>query len=35
MVLGLVTNGRWAMQTAARTAARYDATEDRTPAMTR
>jgi hypothetical protein len=35
MVLGLVTNGRWAMQTAARTAAIYDASNDRTPAMTR
>ena len=35
MVLGLVTNGRWAMQTAARTAARYEAADDRTPAMTR
>ena len=34
MVLGLVTNGRWALQTAARTAARYEATEQRTPAMT-
>jgi EmrB/QacA subfamily drug resistance transporter len=34
MVLGLVTNGRWAMQTAARIAAIYDAADDRTPAMT-
>jgi MFS family permease len=34
MVLGLVTNGRWAEQTAARTSARYDAAEERTPAMT-
>ena len=34
MVIGLVTNGRWALQTAARTAARYEATEQRTPAMT-
>jgi hypothetical protein len=33
-VLGLVTNGRWALQTAARTAARYEAAEQRTPAMT-
>jgi EmrB/QacA subfamily drug resistance transporter len=35
MVLGLVTNGRWAQQTAARTATRLDATDERTPAMTR
>ena len=35
MVLGLVTNGRWAQQTAARTAARYEAADQRTPAMTR
>jgi MFS family permease len=35
MVLALVTNGRWALQTAARTAARLDAAEQRTPAMTR
>jgi EmrB/QacA subfamily drug resistance transporter len=34
MVLGLVTNSRWANQTAARTAARYDATDELTPAMT-
>jgi EmrB/QacA subfamily drug resistance transporter len=34
MVLGLVTNSRWALRTAARTAARYDAAEQRTPAMT-
>ena len=33
-VLGLVTNGRWAQQTAARTAARYEAPDQRTPAMT-
>ncbi len=33
-VLGLVTNSRWAQQTAARTAARYEAAEQRTPAMT-
>jgi len=30
MVLGLVTNSRWALRTAARTAARYEAAE-RTP----
>ncbi len=35
MVLGLVTNSRWALQTAAHTAARFDATDQRTPAMTR
>ncbi len=35
MVLALVTNGRWALQTAARTAARFDAADQRTPAMTR
>lgn len=35
MVLGLVTNSRWALQTAARTATMLDATEQRTPAMTR
>ena len=35
IVLGLVTNGRWALQTAAHTAARYNATDERTPAMTR
>ena len=35
IVLGLVTNGRWALRTAARTAARYDATDQLTPAMTR
>jgi EmrB/QacA subfamily drug resistance transporter len=35
MVLGLVTNSRWALQTAARTAARYEAAEPKTPAMTR
>jgi EmrB/QacA subfamily drug resistance transporter len=34
MVLGLVTNSRWALQTAARTAAKYEAAEQRTPAMT-
>jgi EmrB/QacA subfamily drug resistance transporter len=34
MVLGVVTNGRWAQQTAARTATRLDAAEQRTPAMT-
>jgi EmrB/QacA subfamily drug resistance transporter len=34
MVLGLVTNGRWALRTAARTAARYEAADQRTPAMT-
>jgi EmrB/QacA subfamily drug resistance transporter len=34
MVLGLVTNSRWAQQTAARTASMLDATESRTPAMT-
>ena len=35
IVLGLVTTGRWALRTAARTAARYEAAEDLTPAMTR
>jgi EmrB/QacA subfamily drug resistance transporter len=35
MVLGLVTNGRWALRTAARTAARYEAADLRTPAVTR
>ena len=35
MVLGLVTNGRWALQTAARTAAAYDAAEPRIPVTTR
>jgi EmrB/QacA subfamily drug resistance transporter len=35
MVLGLVTNSRWALQTATRTAERYEATEQPTPAMTR
>jgi hypothetical protein len=35
MVLAVVTNSRWAMQTAARTATMLDATEQRTPAMTR
>jgi len=35
MVLGLVTNGRWALRTAARTATRLDAAEQRAPAMTR
>jgi EmrB/QacA subfamily drug resistance transporter len=34
MILSLVTNGRWAQQTAARTAARHDATEPRSPVMT-
>ena len=34
MVLALVTNSRWALRTAARTAARYDATEPRAPIMT-
>jgi EmrB/QacA subfamily drug resistance transporter len=34
MVLALVTNGRWAQRTAARTATRLDAAEQRTPAMT-
>jgi hypothetical protein len=34
MVLALVTNGPWALRTAARTAARYDATESRAPIMT-
>ena len=34
MVLALVTNSRWALQTAARTATRYDADDQRTPAMT-
>jgi EmrB/QacA subfamily drug resistance transporter len=34
MVLGFVTNGRWAQQTAARTAARSEAADQRTPAMT-
>jgi len=32
MVLGLVTNSRWALQTAARTAARYEAADQPTPA---
>jgi EmrB/QacA subfamily drug resistance transporter len=35
MVLALVTNGRWALRTAARTAARYDTSDQLTPAMTR
>jgi hypothetical protein len=35
MVLALVTNSRWALQTAARTAARYEAADERTPVMTR
>jgi EmrB/QacA subfamily drug resistance transporter len=35
VVLGLVTNSRWALQTAARTATMLDAAEQRTPAMTR
>jgi EmrB/QacA subfamily drug resistance transporter len=35
MVLALVTNSRWALQTAVRAATRLDATEDRAPAMTR
>jgi EmrB/QacA subfamily drug resistance transporter len=34
-VLGLVTTGRWALGTAARTAARFGATEPRAPALTR
>jgi EmrB/QacA subfamily drug resistance transporter len=34
MVLALVTNGRWALETAARTAARFGAADQRTPAMT-
>jgi EmrB/QacA subfamily drug resistance transporter len=33
VVLALVTNSRWAMQTAARTAAALDATDDRAPAL--
>jgi hypothetical protein len=35
MVLALVTNSRWALQTAVRTATRLDAAEQRAPAMTR
>jgi EmrB/QacA subfamily drug resistance transporter len=35
MVLALVTNGQWALKTAARTAAKLDAAEQRTPAFTR
>jgi len=35
MVLALVTNGRWAQQTAARTAAQYNASDQPAPAMTR
>jgi hypothetical protein len=35
MVLALVTNSRWALRTAARTATMLDAIEQRTPAMTR
>jgi EmrB/QacA subfamily drug resistance transporter len=35
MVLGLVTNGRWAQRTAARTAARYEAADQPTPVLTR
>jgi EmrB/QacA subfamily drug resistance transporter len=35
MVLALATNSRWALQTAAQTAARLDAAEQRTPIMTR
>jgi hypothetical protein len=35
MVLGLVTNSRWALQTATRTAEKYEAAEQPTPAMTR
>jgi len=31
----VVTNSRWALHTAARTAARYEAADQRTPAMTR
>jgi EmrB/QacA subfamily drug resistance transporter len=34
MILALVANGRWALRTAAHTAAIYDAAESRTPAMT-
>ena len=34
-VLGLVTTGRWALGTAARTAATLDTTEPRAPAMNR
>jgi EmrB/QacA subfamily drug resistance transporter len=34
MVLGLVTNSRWALQTATRTAEKYEAAEQRAPAMT-
>jgi hypothetical protein len=34
MVLALVTNSRWALQTAARTATRLDTAEQRTHAMT-
>jgi MFS family permease len=33
--LGVVTTSRWALGTAARTAAAFDTTEPRTPAMTR
>jgi EmrB/QacA subfamily drug resistance transporter len=35
MILSLVTNGRWAQQTAARTASAYDTAEPRAPLMTR
>ena len=34
-VLGLASTGRWARRTATRTAAKYEATESRTPVMTR
>jgi hypothetical protein len=34
-LLGVITTGRWALETAARTAAAYDATEPRAPARTR
>jgi MFS family permease len=35
VVLGLITTSQWALRTAARTAAAYEAAEPRTPAMTR
>jgi hypothetical protein len=34
MILALVTNGKWAARTAARTAAWYDPAEPKAPAMT-
>ncbi|MGH3190383.1 MAG: MFS transporter [Streptosporangiaceae bacterium] len=34
LVLGLVSTSRWALMTATRTAARYEATEPKTPVMT-